>query len=179
MKEWSSFGCNGADQIVSCVLHSLDGARHRPLEGSQKTRVMPQGHDQWLYGFRRGVLGGLGVSRRIRRNAKHPRPERGHADAQTHATGVVPRAGVPREPKPQASKQASKQASERARSERACKIPLYNLDSESNLDMRSILNPLKSHNSLFMRPGSCPVWLGPVLSLEPMPFGIVASIDAS
>ena len=30
--------------------------------------------------------------------------------------------------------------------------------------MRSILNPLKSHNSLFMRPGSCPVWLGPVLS---------------
>ena len=61
--------------------------------------------------------------------------------------------------------------------ERECKIPLYNLDSESNLDMRSILNPLKSHNSLFMRPGSCPVWLGPVLSLEP--FGIVASIDAS
>ena len=48
--------------------------------------------------------------------------------------------------------------------ERECKIPLYNLDSESNLDMRSILNPLKSHNSLFMRPGSCPVWLGPVLS---------------
>ena len=63
--------------------------------------------------------------------------------------------------------------------ERECKIPLYNLDSESNLDMRSILNPLKSHNSLFMRPGSCPVWLGPVLSLEPMPFGIVASSDAS
>ena len=26
--------------------------------------------------------------------------------------------------------------------ERECKIPLYNLDSESNLDMRSILNPL-------------------------------------
>ena len=33
--------------------------------------------------------------------------------------------------------------------EGGCKIPLYNLDSESNLDMRSILNPLKSHNSLF------------------------------
>ena len=63
--------------------------------------------------------------------------------------------------------------------ERECKIPLYNLDSESNLDMRSILNPLKSHNSLFMRPGSCPVWHEPVLVLEPMPFGIVASIDAS
>ena len=56
-------------------------------------------------------------------------------------------------------------ANERERErERECKIPLYNLDSESNLDMRSILNPLKSHNSLFMRPGSCPVWLGPVLS---------------
>ena len=53
---------------------------------------------------------------------------------------------------------------EREERERKCKIPLYNLDSESNLDMRSILNPLKSHNSLFMRPGSCPVWLGPVLS---------------
>ena len=58
-----------------------------------------------------------------------------------------------------------KEGRERER-ERECKIPLYNLDSESNLDMRSILNPLKSHNSLFMRPGSCPVWHEPVLILS-------------
>ena len=31
--------------------------------------------------------------------------------------------------------------------ERECKIPLYNLDSESNLDMRSILNPLNHTQS--------------------------------
>ena len=31
--------------------------------------------------------------------------------------------------------------------ERECKIPLYNLDSESNLDMRSILNPIKHTQS--------------------------------
>ena len=76
------------------------------------------------------------------------------------------------------SERARERESERAR-ERECKIQLYNLDSESNLDMRSILNPLESHSSLFMRPGSCPVWHEPVLILEPMPFGIVASIDAS
>ena len=67
----------------------------------------------------------------------------------------------------------------RAEAPLPCKIPLYNLDSESNLNMRSILNPLESRSSLFMRPGSCPVWHEPVLILEPMPFGIVASIDAS
>ena len=32
--------------------------------------------------------------------------------------------------------------------ERECKIPLYNPDSQSYQDMRSILNPLNSHSSL-------------------------------
>ena len=35
-----------------------------------------------------------------------------------------------------------KRAKRERERERECKIPLYNLDSESNLDMRSILNPL-------------------------------------
>ena len=86
--------------------------------------------------------------------------------------------GREREREPGAGQPWDSHLVERER-ERECKIPLYNLDSESNLDMRSILNPLESHSSLFMRPGSCPVWHEPVLILEPMPFGIVASVDAS
>ena len=43
----------------------------------------------------------------------------------------------------------SKSVSESEReTERECKIPLYNLDSQSYQVMRSILNPLNSHSSL-------------------------------
>ena len=60
--------------------------------------------------------------------------------------------------------------------ERECKIPLYNPDSQSNLDE---INPQSTQLTQFTlyatRQLSSLAWA----SLEPMPFGIVASIDAS
>ena len=57
-----------------------------------------------------------------------------------------------------------------------CKIPLYNPDSQSNLDE---INPQSTQLTQFTlyatRQLSSLAWA----SLEPMPFGIVASIDAS
>ena len=62
------------------------------------------------------------------------------------------------------------------KTERGCKIPLYNLDSQSNLDE---INPQSTQLTQFTlcatRQLSSLAWA----SLEPMPFGIVASIDAS
>ena len=59
---------------------------------------------------------------------------------------------------------------------RECKIPLYNPDSQSNLDE---INPQSTQLTQFTlyatRQLSSLAWA----SLEPMPFGIVASIDAS
>ena len=45
-------------------------------------------------------------------------------------------------------KDTDKQCKRQKERERECKIPLYNLDSQSYQDMRSILNPLNSHSSL-------------------------------
>ena len=60
--------------------------------------------------------------------------------------------------------------------ERECKIPLYNPDSQSYLDE---INPQSTQLTQFTlyatRQLSSLAWA----SLEPMPFGIVASIDAS
>ena len=67
-------------------------------------------------------------------------------------------------------------ASEQRERERECKIPLYNPDSQSYLDE---INPQSTQLTQFTlyatRQLSSLAWA----SLEPMPFGIVASIDAS
>ena len=42
-----------------------------------------------------------------------------------------------------AARELEREGGRERQRERECKIPLYNLDSESNLDTRSILNPLK------------------------------------
>ena len=66
---------------------------------------------------------------------------------------------------------------EREERERKCKIPLYNLDSQSNLSTRSILSPINhTQRTLYATRQLSSLARA---SLEPMPFGIVASTDAS
>ena len=67
---------------------------------------------------------------------------------------------------------------ERARERESAKFQ-YTIQTVRATQMRSILNPINSHtqSASFVRPGSLSslAWA----SLEPMPFGIVASVDAS
>ena len=88
-----------------------------------------------------------------------------HTSCSSSYTSRHERPGVPTDPYAQ-----------RERERESAKIPLYNPDSQSNLDE---INPQSTQLTQFTlyatRQLSSLAWA----SLEPMPFGIVASIDAS